>query len=103
MLVIGGGSETVKFERSLLLTTEVTIFVPLNDYVIAPTVVMRTASQPEQSNRDETMVDDDGCDVSAFPRPLAAILPPVVDVFTAGDCRDRGNVVPEIQVSLFIT
>nr|XP_039266115.1 teneurin-3-like isoform X3 [Styela clava] len=98
IIVNGGGSVTLNFERSLLLTTSSTIFVPLGDFVIVPTVTMRTASQPEQLKSDVTIDGAQGnCDVSVFPRPRAIILPMDVQAFTADNCDDRGSVIPETQ------
>lgn len=98
IIVNGGGSETLQFERALLLTIETTIFVPLNDFVIVPTVSMRTASQPDQLISEVTMKGTPGnCDVSLFPRPQAIILPTDVDAFTEDNCDDRGSIIPETQ------
>lgn len=98
-MVNGGGSLTLLFDRSSsFLTSSVSIFVPLNDFVIVPTVTMRTHGQPDQLRADiaTTLVT---CDVSAFPRPQIVVLPTEVRAFTADNCEDRGSIIPETQVS----
>ncbi|XP_078481639.1 teneurin-3 isoform X2 [Ciona intestinalis] len=92
ILVNGGGSLTLNFQRTSFVPSSATVFVPWNDFVVMPTVTMRTPSQPSSSD-----ITSGNCDVSKLPEPDAAVLVSSVRAYSAAECSERGSVIPEIQ------
>jgi len=93
ILANGGGAVTVTFSRNSFVDTSVTVFLPWNNYVIAPTTVMRTQSEPNEPSEVHGT-----CDTSRLPPPASSLLVSSVRAFTSTTCSDRGAVIPEIQV-----
>ena len=98
IIVNGGDSVTLSFQRSSFLADQTTVFVPWNEYVVTSDVVMRTPSQPYEPNFDSL---DESCDPSRLPEPLAYLLTDRVRAYTDSECSERGKIIPEIQVRSF--
>ncbi|XP_076799431.1 teneurin-3-like isoform X4 [Clavelina lepadiformis] len=93
MLVNGGGSLTLALQRSSFVSTSVTVFTSWNDFLIIPTIRMRTLREPVQLESKGS----DHCDVSKLLQPKAAVLISSVRAYTAAECSEKGSVIPEIQ------
>uniref|UniRef100_H2YAD4 EGF-like domain-containing protein n=1 Tax=Ciona savignyi TaxID=51511 RepID=H2YAD4_CIOSA len=94
ILVNGGGALTLNFQRTSFVPSSATVFVPWNDFVVMPTVTMRTPSQPSSSG-----LSSGSCDISKLPEPKAAVLVSSVRAYSAAECSERGSVIPEIQAT----
>ena len=97
LLVNGGVSITLTYQRASFLFNKITVYAPWNDFVIAPVVLMRTPSQPNDPNPE---TGSRMCDLSRLPQPSAYVLTSQVRAYTDTECTERGPVIPEMQVSV---
>jgi len=95
-MVNGGGSIVLTFQRPSFLSASAYIFVPWNEFVVAPSVTMKTPREPAEA--PQGLEEGSNCDVSLLSPPNAKILITTVRAYTAAECAEKGSVVPEIQV-----
>uniref|UniRef100_A0A8B9HKX9 Teneurin-4 n=1 Tax=Astyanax mexicanus TaxID=7994 RepID=A0A8B9HKX9_ASTMX len=81
----GGLAIALRFERAPFITQEHTLWLPWSRFFVMDTIVMR-----------HEVNDIPSCDLSSFTRPSPLVLPAPLTAF-AGNCPERGGIVPEIQ------
>lgn len=96
MVINGGGAYRIQVDHASFIASDIYLTVPCNEFVIAPTVILRTSSQPK------LVASDSACELSKYQFPDVAILPSTVKTFAQGDCNERGSIIPEAQVSVIL-
>uniref|UniRef100_A0A671NMG3 Teneurin-2 n=1 Tax=Sinocyclocheilus anshuiensis TaxID=1608454 RepID=A0A671NMG3_9TELE len=82
----GGGSLTLRFERSPFLSQERTVWLPWNRFYTMDTVVLQT--------KEKTTAR---CDLSGFVRPDPVVLPSPLSSFFSSNPSEK-HILPESQV-----
>ena len=96
LMVNGGGSVVLTFQRPSFLAASTDVFVPWNEFVVAPSVTMKTPREP--SEVPQGLDGGNSCDVSLLFPPSASVLVTTVRAYTAAECEEKGSIVPEMQV-----
>ena len=94
-MVNGGGSLTLRFQRSSFVPISIVVFTPWNKFVVIPKTAMRTLREPIEADRP-----NGSCDVSVLAQPSAAILITSVRAYTTAECAEKGSIIPEIRVKI---
>ncbi|XP_048400349.1 teneurin-1 isoform X3 [Stegostoma tigrinum] len=86
LVVVGGISVTLVFERAPFITENRTLWLPWNRFVVVDKVIMKRVE-----------LKPSFCDFRSLATLIPIVLPSPLTTFT-GSCPGRGPAIPEIQV-----